>query len=81
MDATDDLNNFRGLPPNSFITKLTTKMANVLTKTLASNPTTEPFTVLNGIKLDDTNYGLWFQVIEMYIFGKDKLEYINGDFP
>ena len=34
-----------------------------------------------GIKLDGTNYALWSQVVEMYISGKDKLGYINGDFP
>ena len=34
-----------------------------------------------GIKLDDNNYALCFQVIEMYIAGKDKLGYILGDTP
>ncbi|KAK2969271.1 hypothetical protein RJ640_021990 [Escallonia rubra] len=34
-----------------------------------------------SIKLNDTNYGLWSQVVEMYISGKDKLGYINGDLP
>ncbi|KAK2981545.1 hypothetical protein RJ640_003108 [Escallonia rubra] len=32
-----------------------------------------------GIKLDSTNYGLSSQIVEMYISGKDKLGYINGD--
>ncbi|KAK2967022.1 hypothetical protein RJ640_003378 [Escallonia rubra] len=32
-----------------------------------------------GIKLDGTNYGLWSQIVEMYILGKDKLGYIYGD--
>ncbi|KAK2991229.1 hypothetical protein RJ640_018312 [Escallonia rubra] len=32
-----------------------------------------------GIKLDSTNYGLWSQIVEMYISGKDKLGYINVD--
>ena len=34
-----------------------------------------------GIKLDETNYILWFQVMEIYIVGKDKLGYITGDIP
>ena len=34
-----------------------------------------------GIKLDGSNYALWSQVVEMYISGKDKLEYITGDSP
>ena len=34
-----------------------------------------------NIKLDDTNYALWSQFVEMYILCKDKLGYINGDLP
>jgi len=34
-----------------------------------------------GIKLDGTNYALWSQIVEMFISGKDKLGYINGDLP
>ena len=34
-----------------------------------------------GIKLEGSNYALWSQVVEMYISSKDKLGYINGDFP
>ena len=32
-----------------------------------------------GIKLDINNYALWSQVVEMYIAGRDKLGYINGE--
>jgi hypothetical protein len=49
-------------------------MADVLTKTSAH--TIEPFVVLIRIKLNDTTYRLWSQVIEMYISGQDKLGYI-----
>ncbi|CAL2267118.1 unnamed protein product [Prunus armeniaca] len=34
-----------------------------------------------GMKLDGTNYALWSQVVELYISGRDKLGYINGDLP
>ncbi|PIN22807.1 hypothetical protein CDL12_04473 [Handroanthus impetiginosus] len=34
-----------------------------------------------GIKLDCTNYGLWSQVVKIYISGKDKLGCLNGDLP
>jgi hypothetical protein len=34
-----------------------------------------------GIKLNGTYYALWSQIIEMYISGKYKLGYINGDLP
>ena len=32
-----------------------------------------------GVKQNGTNYALWSQVMEMYIVGKNKLEYITGD--
>lgn len=34
-----------------------------------------------AVRLDGRNYGLWSQVVEMYISGKDKLGYINGTIP
>lgn len=34
-----------------------------------------------GIKFKDINYALWSLIVEMYISGIDKLEYINEDFP
>jgi hypothetical protein len=37
--------------------------------------------VPSNIRLDGSNYGLWSQVVEIYISGKDKLGYINGDYP
>jgi hypothetical protein len=37
--------------------------------------------VPSNIRLDGSNYGLWSQVVEIYISRKDKLGYINGDYP
>ena len=34
-----------------------------------------------SIKWEGSNYALWSQIVEMYISGKNKLGYINGDFP
>lgn len=46
------------------------------------NPLSHKFVVASiDIKLNDTNYGLWSQVVKMYISNKDKLRYINGDLP
>ncbi|KAJ8644921.1 hypothetical protein MRB53_006669 [Persea americana] len=53
----------------------TTKMAKAMSKVL------EPSAILIGIKLDGYNYAIWSQVVEMYISGKDKLGYINGELP
>ena len=55
-------------------------MTEVLSRAQASSPLpfTDSPTVL-GIKLDGSNYALWSQVVEMYISGKNKLGYINGD--
>ncbi|KAG7986889.1 hypothetical protein I3843_03G106000 [Carya illinoinensis] len=43
--------------------------------------TTENSTAPIGIKLDGSNYALWSQVVEMYIYDKDKLGFINDDCP
>ena len=61
---------------SEFITKLTEALSKIQTPTLS----TEPTAALIGVKLNGTNYALWSQVVKMYISGKDKLGYINGDF-
>ncbi|KAK6932331.1 Retrotransposon Copia-like, N-terminal [Dillenia turbinata] len=61
----------------SMLENLTSKISQMLSQTLAP-PSHEPVTAPIGIKLDDMNYGLWSQVVEIYISGKDKLGYING---
>ncbi|KAI4355996.1 hypothetical protein L6164_000050 [Bauhinia variegata] len=59
---------------------ITSKISQILSQ--APTPTTQELVVVPiGIKLDDTNYGLWSQVVEMYISGRDKWGYINGDLP
>uniref|UniRef100_A0A2N9IGY8 Integrase catalytic domain-containing protein n=1 Tax=Fagus sylvatica TaxID=28930 RepID=A0A2N9IGY8_FAGSY len=67
----------------SLLTSLTTKMTEVLTRSQTSPhpPPADSSTAPIGIKLDGSNYALWSQVVEMYISGKDKLGYINGDSP
>ena len=67
----------------SILTSLTTKMTEVLSRSQTSQhpPPADSSTTPIGIKLNDSNFALWSQVVEMYIFGKDKLGYINGDFP
>ncbi|KAI5342547.1 hypothetical protein L3X38_010422 [Prunus dulcis] len=68
-------------------TQTTTPTSNQTT-TLNLNQTTIPTTITYetsaaqiGMKLDGTNYALWSQVVELYISGKNKLGYINGDLP
>ncbi|XP_010271398.1 PREDICTED: uncharacterized protein LOC104607459 [Nelumbo nucifera] len=63
---------------NPTFTELTTRMAEILNR---QTSTTETPVAQIDIKLDGTNYAIWSQVVEMYIFGKDKLGYINGDLP
>ncbi|KAH7861892.1 hypothetical protein Vadar_032267 [Vaccinium darrowii] len=62
---------------------LMARMTEVLTKnqTQTHTPSYDSSAAQIGIKLDSTNYALWSQVVEMYISGKDKLGYINGDLP
>ena len=67
---------------SSILAELTTKMTEVLNHASASSQIGSDHTVASiGIKLDGNNYPLWSQVVEMYISGKDKLGYINGDLP
>ena len=50
------------------------KMQQALTQTqISTNSSSDNFSIHMGIKLDGHNYDLWFQVMEMYIAGKDKL--------
>jgi len=67
--------------PESMFTKFTTKITEALSKIQTPTMTTEHLAAPIGIKLNDTNYALWSQVVEMYISGKEKLGYVNGDLP
>ncbi|KAL4596177.1 hypothetical protein ACB092_12G145500 [Castanea dentata] len=71
-----------GNSTDSILEDLTARMIEVLTKNQNQThlPTYDASIAQIGIKLDGTNYALWSQVVEMYISGKDKLGYINGDF-
>lgn len=66
----------------AILDNLKSKMTEVLTRVQTSpSPITDSPMVLISIKLDGSNYGLWSQVVEMYISRKDKLGYINGYYP
>ena len=71
-----------GSSTDSILEDLMARMIEVLTKnqTQTHLPTYDTSAAQIDIKLDGTNYALWSQVVEMYISGKDKLGYINGDF-
>lgn len=64
---------------------LTARMAEILPQTLNKTQTQNQIAISEvsaapiGITLNSSNYALWSQVLEMYISGKDKLGYINGD--
>jgi hypothetical protein len=68
-------------PTTSMLTTLTHQMTKTLSKVQTQTMSTENLTAPIGIKLDGSNYALWSQVVEMYISGKDKLGFINRDFP
>lgn len=66
----------------TFLDNLTFKMMEVLTRTHTTPQTIiDSPRVLIGIKLDSSNYVLWPQMVEMYILGNDKLEYMNDNYP
>ena len=77
MADSEDLNTPN---PSESILELTTRMTEVLNRAHTPTITTETSAAPIGIKLDGSNYALWSQVVEMYISGKDKLGYINGEF-
>ncbi|KAG5566326.1 hypothetical protein RHGRI_002058 [Rhododendron griersonianum] len=81
MVQPSDVVEHGGNSTDSILEGLMTRMAEVLTKnqTQIHTPGYESSAAPIGIKLDGTNYALWSQVLEMYISGKDKLGYINGD--
>ena len=66
---------------NSIVNDLTTKMTEVLTRAQTSPQPLLVDSAPISIKWEGSNYALWSQIVEMYISGKDKLGYINGDFP
>lgn len=67
---------------NSIMADLASRMTQMLnqTQTQIQSPSNES-AVQIGVKLNGTNYALWSQVVELYISGKDKLGYINGEIP
>ncbi|XP_045787537.1 uncharacterized protein LOC123882926 [Trifolium pratense] len=67
----------------SIMEDLTSRMTQVLNQNQTQTHTTndDSSAAQIGIKLDGSNYPLWSQIVEMYISGKDKLGYINGDLP
>ena len=68
---------------DSMFDNFTAKMTEALTKaqTTSQPAINESSATPIGIKLDGSNYALWSQVVETNISAKDKLGYINGDFP
>ena len=82
MVNPNDVVQTSGNSTDSILEYLTPRMTEVLTKnqTQTHLPTYDASAAQIGIKLDGINYALWSQVVEMYISGKDKLGYNNGDF-
>lgn len=73
----------KGNSINSIFEDLTARMTQLLNQnqTQTHSHIVDATAAQIGVKLDGTNYALWSQVVEMYISGKDKLGYINGDIP
>ncbi|KAK2988889.1 hypothetical protein RJ640_000249 [Escallonia rubra] len=70
--------NFEIGAKSSLLADLMSRLSQIMNQTPAA-ASQETLATPIDIKLDDTNYELWSQVVEMYISGKYKLEYINGD--
>lgn len=82
MSSPTDIVQHKDDQTNSLLEDLTTRMTEALTRNQIQTPPNHDSSAAQiGIKLDGTNYALWSQVVEMYVSGKDKLGYINGDLP
>ncbi|XP_078166075.1 uncharacterized protein LOC144560701 isoform X2 [Carex rostrata] len=69
-------------------TTLLERLAQILSQPLplkteqpSRSGTTDDRTPPISVKLTGHNYGLWAQVVEMHLAGKEKLGYINGTLP
>lgn len=54
-------------------------MVEALSKAQTPNMISKPIALPIDIKLDGFNYGIWSSLVEMYIYSKDKLGYINNE--
>ena len=83
MATSTDLIEQRQQSTSALLENLTEKMTQVLTQNQTQTLVmiSDSADAQIGIKLDITDYALWSQIVEMYISGKDKLGYINGDLP
>ncbi|KAG6768521.1 hypothetical protein POTOM_027442 [Populus tomentosa] len=82
MAAPTDLVEQNQQGTEAILEDLTTRMTQALRQSLNQTPAVTYDTAAPiAIKLNGTNYALWSQIVEMYISGKDKLGYINGDLP
>ncbi|KAG6737115.1 hypothetical protein POTOM_059890 [Populus tomentosa] len=80
MAAPTDLVEQNQQGTEAILEDLTTRMTQALRQSLNQTPAVTYDTAAPiAIKLNGTNYALWSQIVEMYISGKDKLGYINGD--
>ncbi|XP_034930686.2 uncharacterized protein [Populus alba] len=82
MAAPTDLVEQNQQGTEAILEDLTTRMTQALRQSLNQTPAVTYDTAAPiAIKLNGTNYAIWSQIVEMYISGKDKLGYINGDLP
>ena len=58
---------------DSILDDLTASMMEVLTISQKPIPNNDSSMAHIGVKLDDTNYVMWSQIIKIYILGKGKL--------
>lgn len=54
-------------------------MVEALSKAQTPTMISKPIALPIDIKLDGFNYGIWSSLVEMYIYSKDKLGYINNE--
>ena len=64
---------------SDFLGNMTSRLSQLLNQ-ISAKIVHESIAAPISVKLDNTNYGVWSQVAEMYISAKDKLGYINREY-
>lgn len=63
----------------TFMDEFAAKMRDLLTQPRASPSSMDSPSSSISVKLDGKNYGLWSQIVEMFVSGKDKLGFLTGE--
>jgi gag-polypeptide of LTR copia-type/Retrotransposon gag protein len=77
--TNEDMTDLRGQDGTDALLEKLAQLLTVKNQIAVSTPQFEGAAAPIAIKLDGTNFGLWSQVVEMFVLSKDKLGHLNGE--